>query len=220
LIEEDLMFANREARRALLALSLAASTVGCASTNGARYVYQDHESGVIAVSQLNPRSMAHATALMEKQFPNKNYEIVRSVEIEEGDRTVFESDQTKSSFSPTLSTRHGLLRGLGITSLGPGQTSRDRDREHADRVKIKETRIVYRKTDPNLPASNRYAANVAYQPEYYVDHVLAMLPERPCGINPASPASKDPAVQATSTSTPAPLTLPSSVNPFPSKSRN
>src|SRR3954453_13878023 len=101
------MFANRETRRALFALSLAASA-GCATTNSARYVYQDHESGVIALSQLNPRSMAHATALMEKHFPNKNYEIVRSVEIEEGDRTVFESDQTKASFSPTLSTGHNL----------------------------------------------------------------------------------------------------------------
>ena len=97
------MFANPKARRGLLALSLAASTVGCSTTDSARYVYQDHESGVIALSQLNPRSMAHATALMEQQFPNKNYEIVRSVEIDEGDRTVFESDQTKASFSPTLS---------------------------------------------------------------------------------------------------------------------
>jgi hypothetical protein len=217
-IKEELMFANREARRALLALSLAAPAAGCSTTNSARYVYQDHESGVIALSQLNPRSMAHAASLMEKQFPNKNYEIVRSVEIEEGDRTVFESEQTKASFSPGLTSPHPLLRGLGITSLGAGQASRDRDREHADRVKIKETRIVYRKTNPNIPAANRYAADVAYQPAYYVDHLLAMLPARAGGTNLTSATAKDPAVQAAST--PDPIPLPASPNPFGSKSRN
>jgi hypothetical protein len=213
-IKEDLMFANQKARRALLAFSLAAPAVGCATTNSARYVYQDHESGVIALSQLNPRSMAQATALMEKQFPNKNYEIVRSVEIEEGDRTVFESDQTKTSFNPTLSMRHNLVRGL-ITNVGAGQTSHDRDREHADRVKIKETRIIYKKADPGVRASNRYAADVAYQPAYYLDHVLAMLPARPHGATVASASAKDPAVQAVAT--PDPISLPSSPKPFPTK---
>jgi hypothetical protein len=216
-IKEDLMFANQAARRALLALSIAAPAVGCSATNSVRYVYQDHESGVVALSQLNPRSMAHATALMEKQFPNKNYEIVRSVEIEEGDRTVFESDQTKASFSPTLNPRHNLLQGLGITGLGAGQASHDRDREHADRVKIKETRIVYRRANPNIPASNPYASNVAYHPEYYVDHVPDMLRARFNGTKLASAAAKDPAIETASTTDPIPL--PASPNPFPSKSK-
>src|SRR5262245_11185068 len=90
LIKEDRMSAYQKARCALLVWSVAAHTAGCSTTNTARYVYQDHESGVVALSQLNPRSMAQATALMEKHFPNKNYEIVRCVEIEEGDRTVYE----------------------------------------------------------------------------------------------------------------------------------
>ena len=102
--------------------------------------------------------------------------------------------------------------------MGAGQTSHDRDREHADRVKIKETRIVYKKTNPSMPASNRYAANVAYQPEYYVDHVTPMLAARSNGTNLASATAKDPAVQAAST--PDAIPLPSSPDPFPSKSKN
>src|SRR4051812_38091957 len=109
------MVANHKARRALLALCLAAPAAGCSTTGAARYVYQDHESGVIALGQLTPKSMAQATTLMEKQFPKENYEIVRSVEIEEGDRTVFESDLTKTSVSPSLTLRPHLLHGLTTT---------------------------------------------------------------------------------------------------------
>lgn len=214
-INEDRRFANQRPRLALLAMGLAAPAAGCSTTNSARYAYQDHESGVIALSQLNPRSIAQATALMEKHFPNKNYEIVRSVEIEEGDRTVFESDQTKASFSPTLTTHHNLLQTLGITSLKGGQTSHARDRQHADR--IKETRIVYKKSNPNIPASNRYAAEVAYQPEYYVDLVPAKRSKRSKSATLPGAAAKDPGVQAAST--PDPIPLPMSLNPFLSKSR-
>lgn len=211
------MFANRKARRTLLALCLAAPAAGCSTTGAARYVYQDHESGVIALSQLTPKSMAQATTLMEKHFPNKNYEIVRSVEIEEGDRTVYESDLTKTSVSPGLTLRPHLLRGVAA-SLGGGEASHDRDREHADRVKIKETRIVYRKRNPILPAANRYAANVAYRPAYYVDSVVATLEAPSTGVGLASASAKDHAVEAVST--PEEIALPKSPNPFTEKPRN
>lgn len=211
------MFANHKARCVVLALCLAAPTAGCSTTGTARYVYQDHESGVIAVSQLTPKTMAQATTLMEKHFPTKNYEIVRSVEIEEGDRTVYESDLTKTSVSPGVTVRPHLLRGLTAT-IGGGQASHDRDREHADRVKIKETRIVYRKSNPSLPASIRYAANVAYQPAYYVDHFAATLEARSSRAGLVSASTKDHAVEAASTSEE--IALPKSANPFTAKSKN
>jgi hypothetical protein len=47
---------------------------GCASDQ-ARYVYQDRESGVVAIPKNTPKMMAYAEALMERHFPGKNYDI-------------------------------------------------------------------------------------------------------------------------------------------------
>ena len=45
--------------------------------------------------------MAYAEALMEKHFPGKNYEVVRTVEVETGgSRSTYESDTTNAEARP------------------------------------------------------------------------------------------------------------------------
>ena len=83
---------------ALFALAL--GLVGCASDQ-ARYVYQDRESGVIAIPRNTPKMMAAAEVLMEKHFPGKNYDVVRTVEVETGgSRATYQSDATSAEDQP------------------------------------------------------------------------------------------------------------------------
>jgi hypothetical protein len=78
-------------RVSVVALFLALGTMGCASTEQARYVYQDGQFGVVGI----PENTDHwpsfyrerADALMKQHFPT-GYEIVRAEEVDAGSRTL------------------------------------------------------------------------------------------------------------------------------------
>ena len=143
---------------------LAFGLMGCAS-NQARYVYQDCESGVIAVPKNTPKMMACAEALMEKHFPGMNYEVVRVVEVETGgSRSTYQSDTTNAE---AKSLRGGFLLS---SKLG-----HDRDRKQAESTKLLEARIVYHKRIPTGQAGLAFAESPEYTPMVYSDVVSEEL---------------------------------------------
>jgi hypothetical protein len=143
---------------------LALGLAGCAADQ-ARYVYQDNESGVIAIPRNTPKTMAYAEVLMEKHFPGKNYEVVRTVEVETGgSRSTYQSDTTNAEAT--------TLRG-GF--LGSSRFGHDRDRKQAESTKLLESRIVYRKRAPEGHTSLAFAESPEYTPKVYSDLVAQDL---------------------------------------------
>jgi hypothetical protein len=73
----------------LLALPLMVTGMGCASTEQARYVYQDREFGVVGIPANTDRWPNHyrtqADRLMQRHFP-EGHEIVRAEEVVEEHR--------------------------------------------------------------------------------------------------------------------------------------
>jgi hypothetical protein len=137
---------------------------GCASEQ-ARYVYQDRDSGVIAIPRNTPKLMAQAEALMEKHFPGKNYEVVRTVEVETGgSRATYESDSTNVE---AAARRNRILRESKI--------SHDRDRQEAESTKLVESRIVYRKRLPAGRTGLAFAEAPEFTPKGYSDDVTEHL---------------------------------------------
>jgi hypothetical protein len=137
---------------------------GCASDQ-ARYVYQDRESGVIAIPRNTPRMMAYAEVLMEKHFPGKNYEVVRTVEVETGgSKATYESDTTNAQTRPLGS---GVLSALKL--------SHDRDRKQAESTKLVESRVVYHRQQPGGRTGLAFAQSPDYTPRLYADSVAEEL---------------------------------------------
>jgi hypothetical protein len=148
----------------LVLYGLAFGLMGCAS-NQARYVYQDCESGVIAVPKNTPKMMACAEALMERHFPGMNYEVVRAVEVETGgSRSTYQSDTTNAE---AKSLRGGFLLS---SKLG-----HDRDRKQAESMKLLESRIVYRRRNHTEHAGLAFAESPEYTPMVYSDAVTEDL---------------------------------------------
>jgi hypothetical protein len=138
--------------------------LGCASEQ-ARYVYQDRESGVIAIPRNTPKMMATAEALMEKHFPGKNYEVVRTVEVETGgSRATYQSDTTSAETKPL---RSGVLSAFKL--------SHDRDRKQAESTKLVECRVIYHKHSPGGEAGLVFAQSPDYTPLVYSDSVADEL---------------------------------------------
>jgi hypothetical protein len=138
--------------------------VGCASEQ-ARYVYQDRDSGVIAIPKNTPKMMAQAEALMERHFPGRNYEVVRTVEVETGgSRATYESDSTNVE---AAAPRNRILRESKI--------SHDRDRQEAESTKLVESRIVYRKRLPAGRTGLAFAEGPEFTPKGYSDDVTEHL---------------------------------------------
>lgn len=138
--------------------------IGCASDQ-ARYVYQDHESGVIAIPRNTPKMMVKAEALMEKHFPGRNYDVVRTVEVETGgSRSTYESDTTSVEATPVRS------RLLSASRLG-----HDRDRKQAESTKLTECRIIYHKRFPGGHTGLAFADAPDYTPKVYSDEVAENL---------------------------------------------
>ena len=137
---------------------------GCAS-NQARYVYQDHESGVIAIPRNTPKQMAYAEVLMEKHFPGKNYDIVRTVEVETGgSRSTYRSDTTNAE---SKAIHSGVLSALKL--------SHGRDRKEAESTKLLESRIVYHKHSAGGQTLLAFAHLPEYTPLVYSDSVAEEL---------------------------------------------
>jgi len=137
---------------------------GCASDQ-ARYVYQDHDSGVIAIPRNTPKMMAYAEVLMEKHFPGKNYDIVRTVEVETGgSRATYRSDTTSADAKPL---RSGVLSAFKL--------SHDRDRKEAESTKLFESRIVYHKHSAGGQSGLAFTQSPEFTPLVYSDSVAEEL---------------------------------------------
>lgn len=192
------------ARIVKIALSgLGLGLMGCAS-DPARYVYQDHESGVIAIPRNTPKMMAHAQTLMEKHFPGKNYDVVRTVEVDTGgSRATYEADKTTAEASPSLS-RQLLI----VTKL-----TREGDRRQAESMKVAECRVVYRRRDANVRPGLEFTSAPEYMPKFYTDAVAENVlgaAKKATEVANASPAkTKDGAIIPTA-GTIEPLTFPKS----------
>lgn len=171
--------------------SLGLGLVGCASDQ-ARYVYQDRESGVIAIPRNTPKTMAHAEALMEKHFPGQNYEVVRTVEVDTGgSRSTYEDNNSKVEASPRL--HHQAFAAVKF--------NREIDRKQAESLKIAECRVIYHKRLPTGGTGLAFSESPEYTPKVYSDAVaeglLGIVKKTTNLANNSPPKTKDDAVITT-----------------------
>jgi hypothetical protein len=134
---------------------------GCSTIHDVRYVYQDADFGVIGLPENTDEWPTHyrsrADKLMERHFP-QGHEIVRAEEVVEGERT------TKSEGSNTAEVTPQLPAALlNVAKLGHSERH-----SQSDTLKLKECRIVYRRSD--LAAkSEGYARAPDLNPARYID---------------------------------------------------
>jgi len=145
----------------VLILGWALLSGGCAASHGVRYVYQDGDFGVVGMPE-NSNAWptfyrSRAEKLMDSHFP-EGHEIVRAEEVVEGDRTVTLEDSKSAEVLPQLPA----------PLLNLGKLGRSESVTQADTVKIKECRIVYRRSgDPDRPKG--YASAAGLNPTRYID---------------------------------------------------
>jgi hypothetical protein len=112
---------------------------GCATTQGVRYVYQDRDFGVIGMPENTDDWPTHyrrqAEKLMQEHFP-EGFEIVRAEEVVEGSRTLKVEGSKTAEIVPQLPAELLKVVRLGGTA----------SRSQADTLKLKECRIIYRRT--------------------------------------------------------------------------
>jgi hypothetical protein len=139
---------------------LAAAASGCATTGTVRYVYQDGTFGVIGMPENTDRwpthYRRHAEKMMEQHFP-EGYEIVRAEEVTEGSRTLKIDRSKTAEVSPEIPAEILKIAKFGRTA----------SRSQADVVKIKECRIIYRRTDH--PGQKHFSSDVECTPTRYLD---------------------------------------------------
>ena len=123
--------------RPIFALLVAAALPGCVHTQGARYVYQDRDFGVVGMPENTDcwptHYRRHAEKLMEDHFP-EGHEIVRAEEVIEGVRTLKVEGSSSAEVAPQLSS------SVKVVKLGHSAS-----RSEAETVKVKECRIIYRR---------------------------------------------------------------------------
>jgi ethanolamine utilization protein EutA (predicted chaperonin) len=133
---------------------------GCATTESVRYVYQDKCFGVIGMPENTDRWPTHyhrkAEKLMRDHFPD-GFEIVRAEEVTEGSRTLKIEGSSTAEINPQVPADMVKIAKLGRTST----------RSQADTVKIKECRIIYRRTSHTQETA--FASDVDVNPTHYVD---------------------------------------------------
>ena len=144
----------------LAVLPLTGLGAGCASDQAVRYVYQDGDFGVIGLPENTDVPPTHyrqrAEKLMADHFPG-GYQVVRAEEVVEGERTVKLEGSRTAEVSPQLSPIP-----LNVAKLGRSASS-----SQADVVKVKECRIIYRRTGgPEKPLGY---AEATLTPTLYVD---------------------------------------------------
>jgi hypothetical protein len=157
--------ARKDAMRSFLGLILAgpvfASFIGCSTTNKVRYVYQDGEFGVVGMPENTdrwPTRYRHqADKLMAAHFP-EGHEIVRAEEVVKGSRTLTIQGTNSAELLPQLPT----------ASLQVGKLGRCATRSQADKLKIEECRIVYRRAAKSASPC-AYAEVATLTPAQYVN---------------------------------------------------
>jgi hypothetical protein len=146
--------------RTSLALVFVASLSGCVHTQGVRYVYQDRDFGVVGMPENTdcwPTYYQHqGEKLMDAHF-SEGHEIVRAEEVIEGERTLKVEGSTSAEVSPQISKSV-----LKVLKLGHSAS-----RSQAETVKVKECRIIYRRSGSAKPKG--YAGAATLTPTLYVD---------------------------------------------------
>lgn len=142
-------------------LALAVVLPGCASGQQVRYVYQDHDFGVIGMPENSnrwpTRYQRQAEKMMKAHFP-EGHEIVRAEEVVEGTRTLTVQGTNTAE----------VLPALPAALLSAGRIGRSSCRSQADRLKLKECRIVYRRVGHSA-GPELYAPLPTLTPTRYVD---------------------------------------------------
>lgn len=140
---------------------VAASAAGCAGTNQARYVYQDGDFGVVGIPENTDHwptfYRSQAESLMANHFP-EGHEIVRAEEVDQGSRTLTVEGTNTAEVGPKLPTDLLAVAKLGRTAK----------RSQADQVKVKECRIIYRRS-PQADARPEFAERASLSPPEYLD---------------------------------------------------
>jgi hypothetical protein len=150
--------------RAVALLSILAMVgPGCAGVSQVRYVYQDGQAGVIGMPENSSRwptyYRKHAEELMQQHFP-EGYEIVRAEEVVEGSRTLTIKGSNSAEIDPATPSH--------IVSVG--KLGRSTSRSQSDSLKIKECRIVYKRSNAASPLPRGdYAEQAAWNPGPYID---------------------------------------------------
>ncbi len=139
---------------------LLALVCGCATSDGVRYVYQDGEFGVVGMPENTDRWPTHyrrqAEKLMDSHFPD-GHATVRAEEVVEGERTLKLEGSRTAEVAPQVPAAV-----LSVAKLG-----RTASRSQSDSIKIKECRIIYRRSGgPDRLAGY---ADAASTPTQYVD---------------------------------------------------
>jgi|GEM_PF-654621 len=138
---------------------------GCAMMPDARYVYQDGQFGVIGIPQNTKFGrkdfLAQAHDLMRQHFPD-GYEIVRSEEVIEGQRSLDSGKKTEIASEPSFKALDQMIK--------LGRFAETRSIEQKDSIPILESRIIYRrKTTDGPQGANGFAALASATPQYYID---------------------------------------------------
>jgi hypothetical protein len=145
----------------LAVLTVASFSSGCATSQGVRYVYQDGDFGVVGMPENSDRWPTHyrrrAEKLMDTHFP-EGHEIVRAEEVVEGQRTLKLEGSNTAEVSPQLPAAL-----LNVAKVGHSESH-----SQADTLKLKECRIVYRRTGAP-DRSKGYAAAAGLNPTRYID---------------------------------------------------
>ena len=148
-------------KRLLIVAPVLISSFGCAGMREARYVYQDGEYGVVGIPENTniwpDYYRDQAEVLMRSHFP-EGHEIVRAEEVVEGQRTTTVKGTNTAEIAPHLPAPLFSIGKIGLTA----------DRSQADSTKIKECRIIYRRSGSVLPPPD-FAAASSPTPSQYVD---------------------------------------------------
>ncbi len=144
----------------LVVATIAIGSTGCATAPGVRYVYQDGDFGVVGMPENTDRwptrYRTKADQLMDAHFPG-GHEVVRAEEVVEGERTLKLEGSKTAEVAPQLPAA-----ALNVAKVG-----RTASRSQSDSVKIKECRIIYRRSEGT--DKSRGYADAALTPAQYVD---------------------------------------------------
>jgi hypothetical protein len=139
---------------------LAAAASGCGTTGTVRYVYQDGTFGVIGMPENTNRWPTYyhrkAEKMMAEHFP-EGYEIVRAEEVTEGSRTLKIDRSKTAEVAPQVPAEILKIARFGRTA----------SRSQADVVKIKECRMIYRRSDH--PGKRLFSSDIECSPTRYID---------------------------------------------------
>ena len=138
---------------------------GCMKPIVARYVYQDHDFGVVAIpinTYLGKVSFRdEAEDLMARHFPD-GYEIVRAEEVNEGERTLDVGRKTQIETEPNVTALNQMIR--------LGKLDQTTSFEQKDKIMVRECRIIYkRKSAHSTIPTGQFAAMTSLNPRFYID---------------------------------------------------